>query len=81
MLKMSQKIRHTSSTLKMEGIAPTRAFTTTCSEERTFPLCHTSHDGSMHSTHIVEESQPVIRIIIIISIISIISIIISIILA
>jgi len=32
MLKMSQNIRHTRSTLKMEGIAPTSAFTTTCVE-------------------------------------------------
>ena len=30
MLKISQKIRQTSSTLKMDGMAPTRAFTTTC---------------------------------------------------
>ncbi|KAF3836379.1 hypothetical protein F7725_028937, partial [Dissostichus mawsoni] len=30
MLKMSQKMRQTSSTFMMEGIAPIRAFTTTC---------------------------------------------------
>lgn len=30
MLKISQKMRHTSSTFMMEGMAPTKAFTTTC---------------------------------------------------
>lgn len=30
MAKISQKIRHTSSTLKMDGMACTKAFTTTC---------------------------------------------------
>ncbi|TNN30312.1 hypothetical protein EYF80_059536 [Liparis tanakae] len=30
MLKMSQKMRQTSSTFMMEGMAPIRAFTTTC---------------------------------------------------
>lgn len=29
MLKISQKIRHTNKTLKMEGTAPTKALTTT----------------------------------------------------
>lgn len=29
MLKISQKMRHTSSTLKIEGMAPNRALTTT----------------------------------------------------
>jgi len=29
MLKISQKMRHTKSTFMIEGIAPTRAFTTT----------------------------------------------------
>ncbi|KAG7259907.1 hypothetical protein CRUP_025292 [Coryphaenoides rupestris] len=33
MLKMSQKIRHTSRTLKIDGMAPTRAFTTTCERD------------------------------------------------
>lgn len=33
MAKMSQKMRHTSNTLKMEGIACTNAFTTTCMEK------------------------------------------------
>lgn len=32
---ISQKMRHTSSTLKMEGIACTSAFTTTCHSQHT----------------------------------------------
>lgn len=58
MLKISQKMRHTSKTFIMEGIAPSRAFTTTCVHKNIttkcqfsilHPVCHPKFNCSLKS--------------------------------